>query len=168
MSYAITPTFGWLLCPPIKRRPSKAMGPPVSLFFCQLIWWPKQQYCVLLHVAPQPCLFSNAPPHINTKYRLIAVYFVCSAKRRPPKSKALSLSLFLRRSIWQQKTMQSLVGLEVSCEMEGRRGMWCVPNFISPSLHFQFLHQLGTKGNSFLYLTENIRSDKFSCRILTH
>ena len=26
-----TPTFGWLLCPPIKRRPSKAKGPPISL-----------------------------------------------------------------------------------------------------------------------------------------
>jgi hypothetical protein len=27
------PTFGWLLCPPIKRWPSKAKGPPISLFF---------------------------------------------------------------------------------------------------------------------------------------
>ena len=27
----LTPTFGWLLCPPIKRQPSKAKGLPISL-----------------------------------------------------------------------------------------------------------------------------------------
>jgi hypothetical protein len=31
-----TTTFGWLLCPPIKRRPSKAKGPPISLFFLSI------------------------------------------------------------------------------------------------------------------------------------
>ncbi len=30
------PNFGWLLCPPIKRRPSKAKGPPISLFFSSI------------------------------------------------------------------------------------------------------------------------------------
>jgi hypothetical protein len=25
-----TPNFGWLLCPPIKRQPSKSKGPPIS------------------------------------------------------------------------------------------------------------------------------------------
>ncbi len=29
-------TFGWLLCPPIKQRPSKAKGPPISLFFLSI------------------------------------------------------------------------------------------------------------------------------------
>jgi hypothetical protein len=37
----LTTTFGWLLCPPIKRRPSKAKRLPVSLFFHQLIRPPK-------------------------------------------------------------------------------------------------------------------------------
>ncbi len=41
------PTFGWLLCPPIKRQPSKAKGPPISLFFCQLISHPKWRATVL-------------------------------------------------------------------------------------------------------------------------
>ena len=31
-----TTTFGWLLCPLIKRRPSKAKGPPISLFFLSI------------------------------------------------------------------------------------------------------------------------------------
>lgn len=31
-----TTTFGWLLCPPIKRRPSKAKGPPIYLFFLSI------------------------------------------------------------------------------------------------------------------------------------
>jgi hypothetical protein len=32
----LTTTFGWLLCPPIKRRPSKAKGPPIYLFFLSI------------------------------------------------------------------------------------------------------------------------------------
>ncbi len=43
----LTTTYGWLLCPPIKRRPSKAKGPPISLFFCHLIQPPKQWAAVL-------------------------------------------------------------------------------------------------------------------------
>ena len=42
-----TTTFGWLLCPPIKRRPSKAKGPPIYLFFCRLIRPPKRRAAVL-------------------------------------------------------------------------------------------------------------------------
>jgi hypothetical protein len=36
-----------LLCPPIKRRPSKAKGPPIYLFFCRLIRPPKRRAAVL-------------------------------------------------------------------------------------------------------------------------
>jgi hypothetical protein len=43
----VATTFGWLLCPPIKRRPSKAKGPPISLFFCRLFRPPKQRAAVL-------------------------------------------------------------------------------------------------------------------------
>ena len=43
------PTFGWLLCPPIKRRPSKAKGPPISLFFLSI------------NIPPQ--MPGNRPPH---------------------------------------------------------------------------------------------------------
>ena len=43
----LTTTFGWLLCPPIKRRPSKAKGPPISLFFCRSIRPPKRRAAVL-------------------------------------------------------------------------------------------------------------------------
>ena len=43
----LTTTFGWLLCPPIKRRPSKAKGPPISLFFRRLIRPPKRRAAVL-------------------------------------------------------------------------------------------------------------------------
>ena len=42
-----TPTFGWLLSPPLKLRPSKAKGPPISLFFHRLIRPPKRQAAVL-------------------------------------------------------------------------------------------------------------------------
>jgi hypothetical protein len=42
-----TTTFGWLLCPPIKRRPSKAKGPPIYLIFCRLIRPPKRRATVL-------------------------------------------------------------------------------------------------------------------------
>ena len=42
-----TTTFGWLLCPPIKRRPSKAKGPPIYLFFCRLIRPSKRRAAVL-------------------------------------------------------------------------------------------------------------------------
>ena len=42
-----TTTFGWLLCPPVKRRPSKAKGPPIYLFFCRLIRPPKRRAAVL-------------------------------------------------------------------------------------------------------------------------
>ncbi len=43
------PTFGWLLCPPIKRRPSKAKGPPISLFSSPI------------NIPPQTT--GNRPPH---------------------------------------------------------------------------------------------------------
>jgi hypothetical protein len=43
----LTTSFGWLLCPPIKQRPSKAKGPPISLFFCRLIRPSKQRAAVL-------------------------------------------------------------------------------------------------------------------------
>jgi len=43
----LTTTFGWLSCPPIKRQPSKAKGPPISLFFRQFIRPPKQRAAVL-------------------------------------------------------------------------------------------------------------------------
>ena len=42
-----TTTFGWLLCPPIKRRPSKAKGPPILSIFCRLIRPPKRRAAVL-------------------------------------------------------------------------------------------------------------------------
>ena len=32
-----TTTFGWLLSPPIKRRPSKDKGPPIYLFFLSIL-----------------------------------------------------------------------------------------------------------------------------------
>ena len=43
----LTTTFGRLLCPPIKRQPSKAKGPPISLFFRRLIRLPKRRAAVL-------------------------------------------------------------------------------------------------------------------------
>jgi hypothetical protein len=43
------PTFDWLLCPPIKLRPSKAKGPPISLFFLSI------------NIPPQT--MGNRPPH---------------------------------------------------------------------------------------------------------
>jgi hypothetical protein len=45
----LMPTFGWLLCPPIKRQPSKAKGPPISLFFSSI------------NIPPQTT--GNRPPH---------------------------------------------------------------------------------------------------------
>jgi hypothetical protein len=43
----LTTTFGWLLRPPIKRRPSKVKGPPISLFFRRFIRSPKRRAAVL-------------------------------------------------------------------------------------------------------------------------
>jgi hypothetical protein len=44
-----TTTFGWLLCPPIERRPSKAKGLPIYLFF------------LLINSTPQTT--GSRPPH---------------------------------------------------------------------------------------------------------
>ncbi len=41
------PTFGWLLCPSIKQRPSKAKGPSILLFFCRLKSQSKRRATVL-------------------------------------------------------------------------------------------------------------------------
>jgi hypothetical protein len=42
-----TTTYGWLFCPHIKWRPSKAKGPPISLFFRRLFRPPKRRAAVL-------------------------------------------------------------------------------------------------------------------------
>ncbi len=69
----LTTTFGWLLCPPIKRRPSNAKGPPISLFFGRLIRPPKRRAASSPHVLTQPHLFSNAPSNVVTVSHLIVV-----------------------------------------------------------------------------------------------
>ncbi len=70
-----TPTFGWLLCPPIKRRPSKAKGPPISLliFVHQLmtkatIWRPPA------HSVPVTSPLRCPPPIVVTDYWLIVAF----------------------------------------------------------------------------------------------
>jgi hypothetical protein len=69
------PTFGWLLCPPIKRQPSKAEGPPISLFFSLInIPPPNDGQPSSPHVPTRPHLFSNAPSNVDTVFHLIVVY----------------------------------------------------------------------------------------------
>ncbi len=65
---------GWLLCPSIKRRPSKAKGPPISLFFCQLISHPKW-WATVLPTCSDPALpLLHAPFNVDTVFHLIVAY----------------------------------------------------------------------------------------------
>jgi hypothetical protein len=54
-------TFGWLLCPHIKWRPSKAKGPPISLFFSSINLTPQRTDSRPPHTF-QPSLASS-PTH---------------------------------------------------------------------------------------------------------
>ncbi len=69
------PTFGWLLCPSIKWRPSKAKGPPISLFFSSInIPPPNDGQPSSPHVPTRRHLFSNAPSNVDTVFHLIVLY----------------------------------------------------------------------------------------------
>jgi hypothetical protein len=69
----LTTTFVWLLCPHIKWRPSKAKGPPISLFFVDYFDLPNDGQPSSPHVPTQPHLFSNAPFNFVTVFHLIVV-----------------------------------------------------------------------------------------------
>ena len=69
----LTTTFGWLLCPHIKWRPSKAKGPPISHFFVDYFDPPNDGQPSSPHVPTQPRLFSNAPSNVVTVSHLIVV-----------------------------------------------------------------------------------------------
>ncbi len=69
------PTFGWLMCPPIKRRPSKAKGPPILLFFLSInIPPPNDGQPSSPHVPTRPHLFSITPSNVDIVFHLIVVY----------------------------------------------------------------------------------------------
>ncbi len=83
----LTPTFGWLLCPPIKQRPSKAEGLPISLIFLLLLnstaqtvqWHPSHTFRPGLPSSPIHPL--SSPPTIGW------LLFI-TIKQRPSKAKA--------------------------------------------------------------------------------
>ncbi len=90
------PTFGWLVCPPIKRWPYKAKGPPISLF--------------ILSINIPPQTMGNRPPHtfqlglasspthpLRSTPSSIWLLFML-IKRRPPKAKAPPLYLLFHAS----------------------------------------------------------------------
>jgi hypothetical protein len=61
---------------PIKRRPSKAKGLPISLFFVVAQFdSPNGTMTSLPHIPPRPPLFSNSSPIVATNYWLIVVYY---------------------------------------------------------------------------------------------
>ncbi len=101
----LMPTFGWLLCPPIKQRPSKAKGPPISQFF------------LLINIPPQ--MTGNRPPHtfwpglasspthpLTPTLSSIWLLFIL-IKRQPPKAKAPPLSLLFNASYFASPSEQT-------------------------------------------------------------
>jgi hypothetical protein len=98
-------TFGWLLCPPIKRRPSKAKGPPISPFFLSI------------NIPPQTT--GNRPPHtfwpglasspthpLTLTPSSIWLLFIL-IKRWPPFAKAPPLSLLFDASYFASPSKQT-------------------------------------------------------------
>jgi hypothetical protein len=66
--------FGWWLCPPIKRRPSKAKGPPISLnCFVAQFDSPNGTMTSPPHVPPWSPLYSNSSPIVATGHWLIVI-----------------------------------------------------------------------------------------------
>ncbi len=101
---SLMPTFGWLLCPSIKPRPSKAKGPPISIFFCQLISTPNDGQPSSPHVPTRPCLFYNAP--LMSTPSLIWLLFTL-IRRWPPKAKAPPPSLLFDASYFASPSKQT-------------------------------------------------------------
>ncbi len=99
------PTFGWLLCPPIKQRPSKAKGPLIAQFFSSI------------NIPPQ--MTGNRPPHtfwpglasspthpLTSTLSSIWLLFIL-IKWRPPKAKAPPLSLLFNTSYFASPSKQT-------------------------------------------------------------
>ncbi len=99
------PTFGWLLCPSIKQRLSRAKGPPISLFFS------------LINIPPQTT--GNRPPHtfrpglasspthsFTSTPSSIWLLFIL-IKWRPPKAKAAPLSLLFHACYFASPSKQT-------------------------------------------------------------
>ncbi len=98
-------TFGWLLCPPINWWPSKAKGPPISLFFSSI------------NIPPQTT--GNRPPHmfrpglvsypmhpLTSTPSSIWLLFIL-IKQWPPTAKAPPLSLLFDASYFASPSKQT-------------------------------------------------------------
>ncbi len=99
------PTFGWLLCPPIKRRPSKAKGPPFSLFFSSINIPPQTTGNRPPHTF-RPSLASSPTHSLTSTSSSIWLLFIL-IKWRPPKAKAPSLSLLFDASYFASASEQT-------------------------------------------------------------
>jgi hypothetical protein len=99
------PTFGWLLCPPIKRRPSKAKGPPIYLFFSYINIPPQTTGNHPPHTF-RPGLASSPTHPLTSTPSSIWLLFIL-IKQRPPKAKAPPLSLLFDASYFASPSEQT-------------------------------------------------------------
>jgi hypothetical protein len=100
-----TPTFGWLLCPPIKQQPSKAKGPPISLFFLSIDIPPQTMGNPPPHTF-QPGLASSPMHPLTSTTSSIWLLFIL-IKRRPPKAKEPPHSLLFDASYFTSPCKQT-------------------------------------------------------------
>jgi hypothetical protein len=85
--------FGWLLCPFVIWRPTKATTYLISIIFCCSVQHPKQRANIAPHAFCPSHVFSQIPSPLPT---LSFGWLLCQIiERRPPKAWALPLSLFL-------------------------------------------------------------------------
>ncbi len=99
------PNFGWLLCPPIKWQLSKAKGPPILLFFCQLISHPQMMGNRPPHTFRLGLASSPTHPLMSTPSSIWLSFILI--KRWPPKAKAPPLSLLFDASYFASPSNQT-------------------------------------------------------------
>ncbi len=98
-------TFGWLLCLPIKRWPSKAKGPPISLLFLLINIPPQTSGNHPPHTFPPGLASSPTHPLTSTPSSIWLLFILI--KRQPPKAKAPPLSLLFDASYFASPSKQT-------------------------------------------------------------
>ncbi len=99
------PTFGWLLCPPIKRWPSKAKGPPILLFFSPMNIPPQTKGNRPPHTFRPGLASSPMHPLMLTPSSIWLLFILI--KQQPPKAKAPLLSLLFDASYFASPSEQT-------------------------------------------------------------
>jgi hypothetical protein len=94
-----------LLCPSIKRRPSKAKGPPISLFFSSINIPPQKTGNHPPQTFQSGLASSPTHPFMSTPSSIWFLFILI--KRRPPKAKAPPLSLLFAASYFASPSKQT-------------------------------------------------------------